>query len=296
MNISNKTNKRFSKLLSILFLCLILYFGYVYGIILCGIKILEPDFRCVYAIVCKNTNFTRQRVSQLKIEDDSIFVSLKVQSIPYLLTAYDMCQMDFNSALNIYSDLKEQFADRKIYVNTGAVGSSKFIYSVDDGIFTFGRSCLIKDECKLKVNDMLIHVVKNEKIHGIAYNWTHVHFFFNKIKNIPLNTTITSLVCVSSYTKELNAIESFQGLTDLNITFIDEDENDCTEAADLCFLNYLNSLEHVTIRADFMRLDFSNTINSNIKKVTIIPLDDYLQSSDKLISSFPNSEIEFLLS
>lgn len=296
MNVSNQTNKRLSKILSILFLCMILYIGYVYGVFLCGIKIFEPDFRCVYEIVCKNTDFTRQRVSQLKIEDDSIFVSLKVQSIPYLLTEYDMDQPDFNSALNIYSDLKEQFADKKIYVNTGAVGSSKFIYSVDDGIFTFGRSCSVKNECNLKVDDMLISVVKNEKIHGITYNPAHVHCFFNKIKNIPFNTNISSLVCVSSYTKEQNAIESFQGLTDLNITFIDEYENDCTGVADLCFINNLNSLENITIRADLMRLDFTNTINSNIKKVTIIQLDDRMQSSDKLISSFPNSEIEFLLS
>lgn len=253
----------------------------------------DRDFNTIYRIVCKNTNIFYQYVKYIDKSDEHISVTLKQHTVPYVYIGLgDTDTIDFYSAFNIYTDLSERYKDKKIYVDTGAVGSSYCNYSIDDDQLSFNISCPPTFECKLSFCDILTTAMYSGKIHKIDYEWSGPKYQFDSIKDpLPINESITSLQGFSTYTDNLSAIIAFQGLKDLDLSFIYDENGSITNMA---FLNDLAKLEHLTIHADSQRIDMTCVENLTLKQFTLYTDSYSKEFENQLTYSFPNAEISIV--
>ncbi len=283
------------KIISIILLVSIIFICHSYGFFKYGMNLFDNDFNAVYKIVCKNTNVFYQYVKNINKTDEYISVTLKQHTVPYVYIGLgDTDTIDFHSAFNIYTNLSELHKDKKIYVNTGAVGSSDCSYSINDGQLSFKISCPPTFECELSFYDILSKAMLSGKIHTIDYEWSGTKFQFDSIKDtLPINKSITSLKGFSVYTDNLSAIAAFQGLKKLDLSFIYDENNNIT---DMAFLNSLLLLEDLTFSADCKYLDFTYTKNINVKNITFNAQNCTDEFEKQFAAAFPNAQISIVTS
>lgn len=266
--------------------------GYGFGFFKHFVFLYDKDFRNIYGITCENTNIYSQRVAAIEVKEDAIVVTLKLNLPTYLFTYYEVSADNFYSAINIYKELSKQYADKRIYVSTGEVGSSYPDCIIDGGHIEMAWSKKADNpECSVSFYDALRQIMLTDNIHAITYeSWitTDDYYQFDTItKELPANNSITYLKGSSGYTDNFSAITSFKGLKELDLSFV----GDNNIVSDLSFLNELPELENLTITADSMRIDFSDVSHNAVKSFTLHTDESSQEFESKLSDAFPNAEI-----
>lgn len=249
---------------------MVIFTAFSYGFFKYGSKLFDSDSRNVYGVVCKNTNIVYQRISRIEITDDYISVTLKQHTVPYFLIGIDTDPMDFYSAVNIYTELSEQYRDKNISVYTGMFGSCVYNYTIYDGEFWFNKFCPSSFECKLSFYDTMSSVMLLDNIQKISYSyWDGKADLLNSITEaLPVNENISEFECYLHDTDDLSVFNSFPGLKILDMCFI-YDENTDIDKTNMDFLNDLTQLEELILYADYGHLELGSTENLSVKKVTL---------------------------
>ena len=264
--------------------------GYGFGFFKHFVFLYDKDFRNIYGITCKNTNIYSQRVASIEVEEDAIVVTLRLNFPTYAFTDYDASADNFYSAINIYKELSKQYADKRIWVSTGTIGSSYPDCIIDDGCIEMAWSKKADNpECSISFYDALRQIMLTDNIHTIICdNWTMPDYQLDTITTeLPTNNSVTSLKGHSGYTDNFSAITSFKGLKELDLSFV----GDNNIVSDLSFLNELPELENLTITADSMRIDFSDVSHNAVKSFTLHTDESSQEFESKLSDAFPNAEI-----
>lgn len=264
-----------------------MFTAYSYGFLRYGLKLFDSDFRNVYGVVCKNTNIFCQYIKEIEVDEKGIIVILKKQAMVYILGFGEDKPFlsDFYAALNIHTELLEQYKDKEIYVSTGAIGSSDKDYSIDDGCFYFEYYCNY---------ETMEQILLNEYINKIVMRNVH----FNNIEGqLPANTSVNELRIIT----DLNAPElrNFEGLNTLELKVSVGSKSTIGWVSDdlrlnMEFLNELPHLETVTVNSYSSLINFSETECGNIKQFTL-HTDECTDELEKTIkAAFPNAEIEIV--
>ncbi len=264
--------------------------GYGFGFFKHFVFLYDKDFRNIYGITCENTNIYSQRVASIEVKEDAIVVTLRLNFPTYAFTDYDASADNFYSAINIYKELSKQYADKRICVCTGAVGSSYHDCIIYDGYITMlWLKKADNPECSVSFYEALRQIMLTDNIHTIICdNWTMPDYQLDTITTeLPTNNSVTSLKGHSGYTDNFSAITSFKGLKELDLSFV----GDNNIVSDLSFLNELPELENLTITADSMRIDFSDVSHNAVKSFTLHTDESSQEFESKLSDAFPNAEI-----
>ena len=265
--------------------------GYGFGFFKHFVFLFDKDFRNIYGITCENTNIYSQRVASIEVEEDAIVVTLRLNFPTYAFTDYDASADNFYSAINIYKELSKQYADKRIWVSTGTIGSSYPDCIIDDGRIEMAWSTgAANSERSVSFYDALRQIMLTDNIHTITYeSWIMTDYYqLDTItKELPINNSVTFLKGHSGYTDNFSAITSFKGLKELDLSFV----GDNNIVSDLSFLNELPELENLTITADSMRIDFSDVSHNAVKSFTLHTDESSQEFESKLSDAFPNAEI-----
>lgn len=289
----NKTKAKLCfKIIFVTALIVLIFICHSCGFFKYGTRLFDRDFRNVYGTVCKNTNAFYQYVKYIDISGERIGVTLKQHTVPYVYIGLgDTDPVDFHSAFNIYAALSERYKDKRVFVSTGAIGSSYCSYSIDGGQLFFNISCPPSLDCELSFYEILSKAMLSGNIYEITCDWSGAEYQLDYITEpLPINESVTSLQGFSAYA-DLSAVTAFQGLTSLNVYFIN-DETD--SAASMDFLNDLTKLESLTIYADSRRIDMAGAKNMTLKQFTLYT-DSYTEEfEDQLKCAFPNAEVSIV--
>lgn len=265
--------------------------GYGFGFFKHFVFLYDKDFRNIYGITCENTNIYSQRVASIEVKEDAIVVMLRLNFPTYAFTDYDPSADDFYSAINIYKELSKQYADKRIWVSTGTIGSSYPDCIIVDGHIEMAWSKKADNpERSVSFYDALRQIMLTDNIHTITYeSWIMTDYYqLDTItKELPINNSVTFLKGHSGYTDNFSAITSFKGLKELDLSFV----GDNNIVSDLSFLNELPELENLTITADSMRIDFSDVSHNAVKSFTLHTDESSQEFESKLSDAFPNAEI-----